>query len=159
MKFSLLLTMVAGLAFSQAKTQDVTGWAKIKWGMTIEDVRSAYPGATGDGTRERLFLEPVQIGDLSMNVSVSARTGTDRITKIELSNMDGGSRKFDGLKVLLIQKYGAPINEATKSDEANASVTTLLWTFPSASITLALRRGRGIYLEYTATDKEALDLL
>jgi hypothetical protein len=104
-------------------------------------------------------LEPVQIGDLSMNVSVSARTGTDRIARVELSNMDGGSRKFDGLKVLLIQKYGPPINEATKSDEANASVTTLLWTFPSASITLTLRQGRGIYLEYTATDKEALDLL
>ena len=161
MRCSLLLIMMAGLAFpqGQAQTQDVTGWDKIRWGMTIAETRSVYPGATGNGTRERLTLEPVQIGDLTMNVAVSARPDSDRITRVELSNPEASSRKFDRLKVLLIQKYGPPINEATKIEDANTTATTLIWTFPSASILLTLRQGRAIYLEYSQTDKEALDLL
>lgn len=60
MKLSLLLTMIAGLAFAQVKSQDITGWGKIKWGMTISEARSIYPSATGDGTKERLTLDPVR---------------------------------------------------------------------------------------------------
>jgi hypothetical protein len=159
MKFSLLLTMIAGLAFPQARPQDVTGWGKINWGMTIMEARSVYPSATGDGTKQRLTLDPIQIGDLILNVSISARTGSDRVARVELSTMDGSFRRFDRLKVLLMQKYGPPIDESTRLEDANTAVTTLIWTFPSASILLTLRQGRVIELEYLVTDEEALGLL
>ena len=159
MRYWLLLVMMAGLAFSQPRAQDVIGWDRIAWGMTIAEARSIYPAATGAGNRERLTLEPVLIGDLTLNVTVSAGNDSDRISRVELSNPDAGARKFDRLKVLLIQKYGAPINESTKIEDANTSVTTLIWTFPSTAILLTLRQGRGIYLEYTAIDKDALNLL
>jgi hypothetical protein len=94
-----------------------------------------------------------------MNVWVVAKNGSDRISKVELSALLAGSQKFDTLKTLLIQKYGIPVNEETKTDEINARVTTVLWTFPSTSIHLMLREGRTIFLEYTATDKKALDVL
>jgi len=159
MKLSLLLILMAGTAFPQAKPQDVIGWGKIKWGMTITEARSVYPSATGDGTRERLTLEPIQVGELLLNVSVSGRTGSDRIARVELSSMDGSFRRFDRLKVLLMQKYGPPIDESTRLEDANTTVTTLIWTFPSASILLTLRQGRVIELEYLVTDDEALGLL
>src|ERR1700694_1964862 len=61
------------------KTTDVEGWGKVKWGMTIAQVRALYPGVLQISEEEpkdeakyvgRLAAKNFRIGDLEMNLSV-----------------------------------------------------------------------------------------
>jgi hypothetical protein len=131
----------------QAPPKDVDGWGKLKWGMTIAEARAAG------------LLEPVKIGDIAMKVDTFTKGDTDSIKRIQLYNFFSNQHDFDTLKTLLTQKYGASASQETKRDEINARITTVLWTFPSTSILLTLREGKTLYLDYTATDKKALDKL
>jgi hypothetical protein len=100
-----------------------------------------------------------------MEVTVQAGYGSAKVVSVELVDLAGGLveghgiRNFDTLRTLLIQKYGTPANQETKLDDIGAHVTTVLWTLPSTAIRLSLREEKGIFLEYKATDKKALDKL
>jgi hypothetical protein len=170
----------------QTPPKDVTGWDKIKWGITLTDVRTAYnlpatakewPGAAahcGDypiayclpDRGPYIGIDPIEIGTIKMtDITVQAGYGSTKVVSVQLADFAGatgrgnGISDFDTLKTLLIQKYGSPANQETKRDDIGASVTTVLWTFPSTSILLSLRERSVIYLEYKATDKKALDKL
>ena len=88
-----------------------------------------------------------------MMVNVSTKRGSELTNGVHLSNYSSTSHDFDTIKALLIQKYGRPISEETKPDELNVSVTTVLWSFPSTSIELSMRNGKGvIFLDYIEAD-------
>ncbi len=165
----------AGVAAGQEKPKDVDGWGKIKWSMTIADVRAAYNAQSQAETNEywtNVTLDPVKVGDISMKASAGAKHGSERVTQVRLWLSFGlpsdpataGFHDFDTLRTLLIQKYGSPINEETKREYGDP-VKTVLWTFPSTSITLKLDQKASapnlgtITLQYMATDKKALDVL
>jgi hypothetical protein len=173
-RFGALAALAVAL-FGQPKPrdpapQDITGWDKIKWGMTIPEIRSAYnihtePESKDDWTL--LYLNPVKISGVEMGVQVGAREVAGKITLVRLWSFFGvpnaaplaGPQDFDTLKTALIQKYGHPANEETRRGENGRLIKTVLWTFPSTSIVLTLEQSTSlpnvgtIYLDYTATDK------
>ena len=182
----LLVASFAVALLGQTPPKDVSGWDKIKWGMTLAEVRSAYnlPATTKEwpGREAGCFDspihyclpdrgpyidmdDPIEIGDIKMKPKVKAGYGSTKVVSVELADFGGatgsrnGVRNFDTLKTLLIQKYGAPVTQETKLDDIGAHVKTVLWTFPSTAITLSLREEKVIFLEYKMTDKKALDKL
>jgi hypothetical protein len=153
-----------------AKPQDVDGWDKIRWGMTMAEVRSAYgiesqPENKDDWTL--LQLKPVKVGGVEMGIQVGARQGTGKITSVKLWSYFGlpnsaplaGPQDFDTLRTTLIQKYRAPANEEAKRGENFRLIKTVSWKFPSTSIELALEQSSSlpslgnIYLDYTAANQ------
>jgi hypothetical protein len=171
MKITVMLSALAALTvalYGQSKPKDVDGWDKIQWGMTIAEARSAYgidaqPEANDEWTL--LKLKPVKMGGIQMGVQAGARHGTQKITQVRLwsyfglptSEPSAGPQDFDTLRTILMEKYGSPANEDTKRGENFRLMKTVLWTFPSTSILLALEQSSSlpnlgnIYLDYTAT--------
>jgi len=155
---------------AQTVPNDVSGWDKIKWGMTISAVRAAYSidaqPTSADGWT-LLTLAPVKIANVRMDVQVEAREGTDKITAVRLWSFFGlagsapqaGAQDFDALRTKLIQEYGQPAKEEMKRGENFHLIKTVLWTFPSSSILLTLEQSAAlpnlgdIYVDYTATNK------
>lgn len=167
------LTALALLALPlYGQPKDVTGWDKIKWGMSIADARSAYRLETQPERKDNwtlLQLNPVKIGNVEMGIQVGARLvekapGSGKITSIRLWSFFGlpssaplaGPQDFDTLRTELIQKYGHPANEEVTRGENNHLIKTVRWTFPSTSIVMTLEQSAllpnvgTIYLEYTA---------
>ncbi len=156
--------------YGQTKPNDVSGWDKIRWGMTIADARAAYDIHTETENKDNwalLYLNPAKIGSVEMGVQVGARAGTDQIAMVRLWSFFGlpssaplsGPRDFDTLKTTVTQQYGHPSGEETKRGENNHIIKTVLWTFPSTSILLSLEQSAllpnvgTIYLDYTAAGK------
>lgn len=158
--------------WGQAAYRDVDGWGKIKWGMTLNDASQAYviDRHEDNPVWSQLIAHPVEIGDFTMKLSIGARRNSDWVSRVHLwmnfgsrdSDPAASAKDFDTLKILLIQKYGPPIDGETKTG-ATDSIRTFLWTFPSTSITLKLtedqKAGGRIDLEYMATDTKALEAL
>ena len=162
-----VVALFAAALSGQAQPRDVEGWGKIRWGMTIADASQAYVINRHEDNEfwSQLIAEPVIVGDITMRVSIAAKHGSDRISRVRLSTNYGrrnDAEDFDTLKTQLIQKYGPPIDGETRTEGAD-NVRTFLWTFPSTSIRLTLTqdsKGQGrIEVDYNATDKTALDLL
>jgi hypothetical protein len=162
--FRLCIAALFAVALSgQAQPRDVDGWGKIRWGMTIADASQAYVIDRHEDNDfwSQLIAQPVTIGDIVMRVSIGAKHGSEQISRVRLST-NSGAEDFDTLKAQLIQKYGPPIDGETRTEGTN-SIRTFLWTFPSTSIRLTLTQGPNgqgrIEVEYSATDKTALDAL
>jgi hypothetical protein len=155
-----LAALCAITLLGQTPPRDVDGWDKIRWGMTIADASQAYViDRHEDNDRwSQIIAQPVVVGDITMRVSIAAKHGSARVSRVRLST-NSGTEDFDTLKTQLIQKYGPPIDGETRT-EGTDTIRTFLWTFPSTSIRLTLRQGQGrIEVEYNATDKSALDAL
>ena len=163
-----ILAALAVTLYGQPK--DVSGWDKIRWGMTIAEARAAYDIHTETENKDSwtlLYLNPVKMGGVEMGVQIGADAGDksdrDKITTVRLWSFFGlpssaplsGSRDFDTLKTTLIQNYGHPADEQMKRGENNRIIKTVLWTFPSTSILLSLEQSAllpnvgTIYLDYT----------
>lgn len=152
--------------YGQTKPNDVDGWDKIRWGMTIAEARAAYNIHTETENKDNwtlLYLNPVKMGGVELGVQVGAKADRETITLVRLWSFFGlpssaplsGSRDFDTLKRTVTQQYGHPANEETKRGENNHLIKTVLWTFPSTSILLSLEQSAllpnvgTIYLDYT----------
>ena len=163
------LAAVALLAVAlHGQPKDVTGWDKVRWGMTIAEARSVYgvdaqPETKDDWTL--LQLKPVKMAGVEMGVQVGAKSGAKGITLVRLWSYFGlansapgaGAQDFDTLRTFLIEKYGSPSNEETKRGENFRLIKTVLWTFPSTSILMTLEQSSSlpnlgnIMLDLTAT--------
>jgi hypothetical protein len=149
------------------RPQDISGWDKIHWGMTIAEARSAYgidSKAESNADWTLLTLNPVKMGDIQLSVQVGARRPGEKITLVRLwlyfglptSPSSGGPQDFDTLRTMLIQKYGRPAREETKRGENFRLIKSILWTLPSTSILMSLEQSASlpnlgnIYLDYTA---------
>jgi hypothetical protein len=166
---------LAGVLYGQPKPrdpkpQDISGWDKIRWGMTIAEARSAYgivSKAESNSDWTLLTLNPVKIGDIKLSVQVGAKPPGEKITLVRLwlyfglptAPSSAGPQDFDTLRIMLIQKYGQPSSEETKRGENFRLMKSVLWTFPSTSILLALEQSASlpnlgsIYLDYSATSQ------
>ncbi len=152
------------------KPQDVTGWDKIRWGMTIAQARSLYGVDTQPEAKDDwalLQLKPSKIGGVEVGVQVGAKSGAKGITLVRLWSYFGlansapgaSAQDFDTLRAALIQKYGDPAKEETKRGENFRLIKTVQWTFPSTSILMTLEQSSSlpnlgnIILDFTATGK------
>jgi hypothetical protein len=162
-----------------AQPRDTDGWGKVKWGMTVEQVKAAYGAEAENSTVvpgpnfifiDRLTVPNVKIGELEMKASLQTPKGSDQIKQVSItlkapleSPSFIRSGAFDRLKGLLIEKYGAPANE-DRTAERSSIIKTLLWSLPSTTITLIWSEGTRyelgyVELRYKAVDKKALDVL
>jgi hypothetical protein len=152
------------------KPEDIAGWDKIKWGMTIAEARSVYgidSKAESNADWTLLTLNPAKMGDIKLSVQVGARRPGENITLVRLwlyfglptAPSSAGPQDFDTLRTMLIQKYGNPTSEETKRGENFRLMKSVLWTFRSTSILMTLEQSASlpnlgnIYLDYTATSQ------
>jgi hypothetical protein len=162
----------------QPLPKDVNGWDKIKWGMTVGQVKAAYGSQAEAPSRdnsdqekfvERLVIKKLTIGDTEMKVSISSRSGSDRIAQVSLSPTAGllttgsGGTAYETLKTSLTRKYGRP-SSVDKDDDDQTVAYATKWIFPSTEISLSWievkRIDHGVLnLTYISADKKALDKL
>jgi hypothetical protein len=96
MKNVLIGILMAGsVLFAQVK--DVDGWGKIKWGMTIAQVKAVYgaqvqnvsgPGATNTDYVEKLAIMSLLIGGTNMKVTIETAPGSDLIKCVSMKLVD-----------------------------------------------------------------------
>jgi len=183
-KLPLLFILALGLHAQtpRSTSTDVHGWDQIKWGMTLDQAATLYNVSKtnkeqGIDDWMLLKLPPITIAGTSMNVAVAARL--NKISQVtidlhdpvkqmmaslhrELARAKGqdiapedaedtdAPPMFEKLKVLLMQKYGHPAEDKAQS---------LLWVFPSSSISLELDvsdRLSNVLVIYKAKEKSGL---
>jgi hypothetical protein len=148
--------VLAGIMVAQTEQKDVNGWSTIKWGMTVGEAKTALGDqATTSSAQvpgpnfadiERLVIKNLAVSDLVGQCSIFAKRGSDVVTSVAIrfgeirDDPSSRERSFDELKRLLIEKYGQPKNEDRKVEPATVRgqtiISTVLWTFPSTSISL-----------------------
>lgn len=153
--------------FAQPRPQDIDGWDKVKWGMTVDQVRASYGVDAQPQTQDEwtlLQLQPVMLAGVEMGVQVGARQASGKVSSVRLwsyfgspnSNPKASGQDFDPLRTFLIQKYGRPANEDETRGENGRLVKTATWKFPSTQVVLTLEQSAPlpnvgkIFLEYTA---------
>jgi hypothetical protein len=181
----LAVLALSVVAFGQIlHPKDVDGWGKIKWGMTLPEVRALYAIEKEESSQYADFLtiKPVQIGEVPMDTTLIAKHGSNRIFLAPPDGFDrrvssvslfyafglpsdtrkGSAQDFDDIRTLLTHKYGNPSSDENKVEYGD-SVEVALWVFPSTSIDLKVtKKGYGlgmIMLRYIGVDKNALDSL
>ena len=157
---------------------DVKGWGKIEWGMTVQEAKAAYGSQAENSTVvpgpsfiaiDRLTIPGITIGSAKATASIQTKRESDKISSVaiqvggETDTSAVRARNFDETKKLLIEKYGQPKTEDRKPDNGYMR-STVLWMFPSTSITLRQVESQRfdigyVSITYEAIDKKALDVL
>src|ERR1700682_4726832 len=128
----LLFLTLAGNSFGQTKPKDVEGWSKIKWGMSVSEAKEAFGELASDSTIiagpnfkliDRLTVRDVRIGDILATASIQTARNSDVVTAVRVDAdgpINGSARKrsdaFSTLKGPLLEKYGTPQNDDSKTD-------------------------------------------
>jgi hypothetical protein len=126
MKSKLLLIAALTLCAFSAQAQSL--WGKTKVGMTVEQVKAAYPGAydppgddkLGSGALELLVVEGVQLADTKFKARFFFADG--KLSNVllgldqEFANVGSGWAVYDTIKNALSSKYGNPTDVENKSD-------------------------------------------
>ena len=172
-----MLLLGALAAFCQPR--DVSGWTRIKWGMTVSEARAAFPGQASDARVaapqdailvDRFLVTDIQIGRITAEAAIETEQDSDQVVAVRLratgASASGPARTstFSSLKHLLIAKYGAPQSEDHSPFGNGGTDHRVLWLFPSTSITLRwTEMGNGengfVAVRYEALDRKALDAL
>ena len=168
-----LLLVACGIVSGQNRPTDVDGWGKVKWGMTLAQIKALYSAVSEESNEfwDHLTLPAITVSDVKMSVSVGAKHGRDKVALVSLLETFGlpdspqlaSASDFEALKSSLISKYGQPNSEDVKVEYGD-KVTLVMWNFPSTSITLRLKRAATINagilsVDYRAVDKQASDVL
>jgi hypothetical protein len=123
---------------------DVTGCGSIKWGMTMEQVKTLL------GPKARIETDPLgkkfetvtmRIGNVELTGVVTTELHSERVNGVGLFEQDGRPLKepmFKTLKLLVTKEFGAPLKEYSL-----ASSKTCRWEFPSGTILLTSYYGVG----------------
>jgi len=180
----MTLTVVGVVIAQSLPPEDVPGWNIIKWGMTVDDARKALGDKAQTSTEEpgaafvdieKLVIKDLPVGDLVAECGIYTKRNSDVVTSVSLmfgkveEPPSTRERSFDTLKRLLIEKYGQPKSEDRKAEPNSFGrgqdvSSTVLWVFPSTSITL-LRHESIAYsdgyvtLTYRAADTKAKSVL
>ena len=169
---------LAGLASGQTKPKDVYGWRKVTWGMTVADAKAAFGDQASDPAETPLpagvlfvqfIVKDVKFGDINTKAAIETKVGSNLVSAVEIFAADWmehptdratDGAKFTTLKALLIEKYGAPKNQGSTTDDIELG-RTVDWIFPSTSISLrwseasAAKYTGNVTISYHAVDKKA----
>jgi hypothetical protein len=171
-----LILLTASVAVCQQN--DVQGWTRIKWGMTVAEAREAFQGHVSDpGVAtppdallvERFIVNDLQIGRISAEAAVESEVESNQVVAVRIratgprSAPQARVSTFSTLKHLLIVKYGTPQSEDHSPYGNGETDNRVLWLFPSTSITLRWSESGGgdgfVTIRYEALDRSALDAL
>ena len=172
-----LLLLTASAAVCQSN--DIQGWTRIKWGMTVSEAREAFQGQVSDPRVatppdailvDRFIVTGLQIGRITAEAAVQTERDSNQVVAVRIratSPIATGLARtstYSTLKHLLITKYGTPQNEDHSPYGSGGTDSRVLWLFPSTSITLRWSEmGNGesgfVTIRYEALDRTALDAL
>ncbi len=177
-------TSLAGLFLITASAavcqpNDVQGWTRIKWGMTVSEARETFRGQVSDPRVatppeailvDRFIVNDIQIGRITAEAAIQTERDSNQVVAVRIratGPMSTGMARtstYSTLKHLLITKYGTPQNEDHSPYGTGGTDSRVLWLFPSTSITLRWSEmGNGengvVTIKYEALDRNALDAL
>jgi hypothetical protein len=111
----------------------VDGYQQAKWGMTIEQVKATTTTTECSGAYkvESYFCAPIEL--LGTKGEVVYIFSDGKLIRANLNFRDVQPRMFDELKVLLTEKYGLPIVDATPPVQGMFTITA---SWVSEGITL-----------------------
>jgi|GEM_PF-2545416 len=178
-RVAALVLLAASAALCQP--QDVQGWNRIHWGMTVAEAREAFQGHVSDPRVanpfdalliDRFIINDIQIGRITADAAVETEQGGNAVVAVRLrvtgpaGSALARTSAYATLKHLLIAKYGAPQNEDHSPYGNGGMDNRVLWLFPSTSITLRWSELPGgdanagfVAIRYEALDRSALDML
>jgi len=142
--FGILLMSVFIMPWvAQGQQTDVEGWGKVTWGMTMAEVKKAYPEAypvnLPDKTVKLQTQGPVISGyPFLVNFSFDS---AGRLTKIGLRLSDDNQATdttFQTLEKRLISKYGMPAKKDQNTGPTGSIHSVVTWICPSTIIELHL---------------------
>ena len=128
-----------------AAPQDVSGWNKVKWGMTEAEVEAAYPNqilpytnVTGKDCGSTQELERQLIGGYSLDVMFNYDCKTKKLNGVTIVPYDKWYRQqatkaFDAISKEFSVEYGDPSTSDSSEIDAYRK-----WVFPSTSIEMTL---------------------
>jgi len=140
-----LVGMIALPLQTLAQPKDVEGWSKARWGMTEEQILSAFEGQveqfpkteTYQGVYVNLWIRNLDIGGEQYEVRFQMDNKTSQLVQVLIKPKEGKalSVHFKFLEQMLIEKYGPP---SYKNDEHSRTMTqfTCAWNFPTTIIEL-----------------------
>lgn len=172
-----LLLITASVAVCQPN--DIQGWTRIKWGMTVSEARESFRGQVSDPRTatppdailvDRFIVNDIQIGRITAEAAVQTERDSNQVVAVRIratgASATGLARTstYSTLKHLLITKYGTPQNEDHSPYGNGGTDSRVLWLFPSTSITLRwteMSNGESgfVTIKYEALDRNALDAL
>ena len=154
----MFLLIYAGGANAAQKPSDVYGWDKLKWGMTGEEIKSAYGKDikvhkaredANEGVFSNLELTGITIGGEPFRASLWMDKATKKLSKIVFvpkGETEGyaWAQTFIKVEEDLVSKYGDPDKEETSNDPGTSAERK--WEFPSTVIELSYMRIEGTEL-------------
>lgn len=157
LSFAFLL-LCAGSAYAAPKPSDVYGWDKLKWGMTGEEIKSAFGKDIKvhkaredekEGLYSDLELTSATIGGEPFRASLWMDSSTKKLAKmvfVPKGEPEGYAWAETFIKVEedLASKYGDPDEEETSNDPGTSAERK--WVFPSTVIELSYLRIEGTEL-------------
>ena len=152
------LFICAATAYPAVKPSDVYGWGNLKWGMTGEEIKSAYGkdikvhNAREDakeGLYSDLELTSATIGGETFRASLWMDSSTKKLAKmvfVPKGEPEGYAWAETFIKVEedLSSRYGDPDKEETSNDPGTSAERK--WAFPSTVIELSYLRIEGTEL-------------
>lgn len=116
---------------SGANAADVAGWDKTTWNMSKEELTALYKDRIKEvrdnaGIDERMILHSITAGDRSFDVELILEK--NKLTSVRLLSRvsDLPQRDYNGIKDLLIQKYGHPNTQENKSHNSGMGMKLFL---------------------------------
>ncbi len=144
-------TLKAVAPLAQTQEQDVKGWTAAIWGMSLQQLREAFPNAAAVKPPKRLapivvrlHCADVKIGMFAASANFIFPRDQDHLTAVQVtvgsekSNLDRANA-FDVLNRSLTEKYGQRTTSDTisaKLSRADEITRTVTWRLPSTMITL-----------------------
>jgi hypothetical protein len=120
---------------------DVSGWQQTRWGMTADEIiaavgshirkvpREEYPNAWSE-----LCIPDVEIGDYPFLVQFQMEKVTGTLTQVLIKHEEELDKEptgaFNTARRVLSERFGQPKREGTSD--------TLVWAFPTTTITLSM---------------------
>ena len=168
---AIALPLLPGQPKDLNRERDADGFGNIKWGMTVAEAKSAFPGLheperselTSGAFEERLIQPVLMIGSVEMTVSIQTKAASDLITRIVVKLapfVQHRKTAFQFLSNNLIQKYGKPSHHDAATRKRRKEETEV-WDLPSTTITLSWREEaagklRLLDITYEATNSKFL---
>lgn len=159
--FFLIAALTAITAVKSALAQD--GWNDAHWGMTVAEVKKAYPASRSlDETnprKARLQIGGFKIGIWKYDVRFFF-DDSDQLSQVSLTLAEASSSGLaeiasDDLREKLVEKYGAPT-----ATERGSNNHTTMWVKDALVIKLSfVPSGPLVLVSYKKPDPDALKKL
>jgi hypothetical protein len=141
-----IVVLLLSITSLSGQVKDIDGWEPTKWGMSLKQTREALAGRAEDVALEqfphiKLRIPEIVVGGIPLSVNFEfTDAGGLRIVAMSVRDDFTRASAFDGLKQLLIEKYGPPSDQDAKTerdqDGDKIDGRTALWRTPSTTLLL-----------------------